>query len=95
MLVANPRPAHDRSNGNDMIIAKPGINSMKGLKGKKIGLEIGLVDHLLLQKGLEKFSMKESDVTARRTSRSGEARPPTSTTGIRSTMARAGIGAPA
>src|SRR5882724_6110981 len=53
---------NDYSNGNDMIIAKPGINSMKDLKGKKIGLEIGLVDHLLLQKGLEKFSMKESDV---------------------------------
>jgi NitT/TauT family transport system substrate-binding protein len=52
----------DYSNGNDMIIAKKGITSIKGLKGKKIGLEIGLVEHLMLQKGLEKAGMKESDV---------------------------------
>jgi NitT/TauT family transport system substrate-binding protein len=52
----------DFSNGNDMIIAKKGITSIKGLKGKKVGLEIGLVEHLMLQKGLEKAGMKESDV---------------------------------
>src|SRR5262245_4119100 len=28
----------DYSNGNDMIVAKPGITSVKALKGKKIGL---------------------------------------------------------
>lgn len=53
----------DYSNGNDMIIAKPGIKSIKDLKGKKIGLETGFVEHLLLLKGLEKAGMKESDVT--------------------------------
>jgi len=53
---------NDYSNGNDMIVARPGINSLKELKGKKVGLEIGLVDHLLLQKGLEKVGMKETDV---------------------------------
>ena len=52
----------DYSNGNDMIVAKKGITSLKGLKGKKIGLEIGLVEHLLLLKGMEKVGMKESDV---------------------------------
>ena len=52
----------DYSNGNDMIVAKKGITSLKGLKGKKVGLEIGLVEHLMLQKGLEKAGMKESDV---------------------------------
>ncbi|NOT15630.1 MAG: ABC transporter substrate-binding protein [Methylotenera sp.] len=52
----------DYSNGNDMIIAKPGIKSIKDLKGKKIGLETGFVEHLLLLKGLEKAGMKESDV---------------------------------
>lgn len=52
----------DYSNGNDMIVAKKGITSLKGLKGKKVGLEIGLVEHLLLLKGLEKVGMKESDV---------------------------------
>ncbi len=53
----------DYSNGNDMIVAKPGFKSLKDLKGKKIGLETGLVEHLLLLNGLEKAGMKESDVT--------------------------------
>jgi NitT/TauT family transport system substrate-binding protein len=52
----------DYSNGNDMIVARPGIADMKGLKGKKIGLEIGLVEHLMLLKGLEKAGLKETDV---------------------------------
>jgi len=52
----------DYSNGNDMIVDKPGIDSLKALKGKKIGLEVGLVEHLLLLKGLEKAGMKDSDV---------------------------------
>lgn len=53
----------DYSNGNDMIIGKPGIKSLKDLKGKKIGLETGFVEHLLLLNGLEKAGLKESDVT--------------------------------
>ena len=52
----------DYSNGNDMIVARPGISDLKGLKGKKVGLEIGLVEHLMLLKGLEKVGLKESDV---------------------------------
>ena len=52
----------DYSNGNDMIVAKPEIKSLKDLKGKKIGLETGFVEHLLLLNGLEKAGMKESDV---------------------------------
>jgi NitT/TauT family transport system substrate-binding protein len=54
---------NDYSNGNDMIVAKPGINSVKELKGKKIGVELGFVDHLLVLKALEANGMKESDVT--------------------------------
>ena len=53
----------DYSNGNDMIIAKPGIKNLKDLKGKKVGTELGIVDHLLLLYGLEKAGMKESDLT--------------------------------
>jgi NitT/TauT family transport system substrate-binding protein len=53
----------DYSNGNDMIVGKPGIKSLKDLKGKKVGLETGFVEHLLLLNGLEKAGMKESDVT--------------------------------
>lgn len=52
----------DYSNGNDMIVGKPGIGSLKDLKGKKIGVEIGFVEHLLLLNGLEKAGMKETDV---------------------------------
>ncbi|MCF3652387.1 ABC transporter substrate-binding protein [Synoicihabitans lomoniglobus] len=52
----------DYSNGNDMVVAQPGISSLKDLKGKKIGVEIGFVDHLLLLNGLKKAGMSESDV---------------------------------
>ena len=52
----------DYSSGNDMIVAKRGIKDIKGLKGKKVGLEVGLVEHLMLDKALEKSGMKESDV---------------------------------
>ena len=44
---------NDYSNGNDMIVAKPGISNLKDLQGKKIGLEAGFVIHLLLLKGAE------------------------------------------
>jgi NitT/TauT family transport system substrate-binding protein len=54
---------NDYSNGNDMIVAAPGIESMKDLKGKKVGIEQGFVEHLLLLTGLEKNGMKLEDVT--------------------------------
>ncbi len=54
---------NDFSNGNDMVVAKPGIESVKDLKGKKIGVEVGFVSHLLLLKGLEANGMSEADVT--------------------------------
>ena len=48
----------DYSNGNDMIVGKPGIKSVKDLKGKKIGIEVGLVEHLLLLHALKEAGMK-------------------------------------
>ncbi|MDB6130753.1 MAG: NlpA lipoprotein [Verrucomicrobiales bacterium] len=54
--------AIDYSDGNDKIIGKPGINSIKDLKGKKVGIEVNLVDHLLLLKALELNGLKQSDV---------------------------------
>lgn len=54
---------NDISYGNDMIVAKAGINSIKDLKGKKIGLELGFVEHLMLLKALEANGMTEADVT--------------------------------
>jgi len=53
----------DFSDGNDMIVGKPGIETFKDLKGKKVGLELNLVEHLLFLKGLEANGMKEEDVT--------------------------------
>ena len=42
--------------------ARPGIKSVKELKGKKIGVEIGFVSHLILLNGLEKAGLTEADV---------------------------------
>jgi NitT/TauT family transport system substrate-binding protein len=53
---------NDYSNGNDQIIGLPGIASVADLRGKKIGLELTLVEHLLLIKALEKQGMQQSDV---------------------------------
>ncbi|HET7487388.1 MAG TPA: ABC transporter substrate-binding protein [Acidimicrobiales bacterium] len=53
---------NDNSTGNDQIIAKPGIASVADLKGKKIGVEEGTVDHFLLLLGLEKAGLKPGDV---------------------------------
>ncbi|WP_311273980.1 ABC transporter substrate-binding protein [Methylobacterium sp. WCS2018Hpa-22] len=53
----------DYSNGNDMIVGKPGVKALADLKGKKVGLEVGLVEHLLLINGLTKLGLKETDVT--------------------------------
>ncbi len=58
MIIIN-----DYSNGNDMVVAKPGIESVKDLKGKKIGVEVGFVSHLLLLKALEANGLTEADVT--------------------------------
>lgn len=53
----------DFSNGNDKVIARPGIAAFKDLKGKKVGLELTLVEHLLFLKGCEKNGLKPTDVT--------------------------------
>ena len=52
---------NDFSNGNDMIVAKPGIESFEDLKGKKVGLEEGFVLHLLLLKGAEMAGIDASE----------------------------------
>lgn len=58
----------DYSDGNDMIVGKPGINSIKDLKGQKVGVELTLVEHLLLLQGLKVNGMSQSDVTLVNTS---------------------------
>jgi NitT/TauT family transport system substrate-binding protein len=53
----------DYSDGNDMIVAKSGIAKISELKGKKIGVETGFVDHLLLLYALKASNLAEKDVT--------------------------------
>ncbi|MDH4477240.1 MAG: ABC transporter substrate-binding protein [Verrucomicrobiaceae bacterium] len=54
---------NDFSNGNDMVVAAPGIKTLADLKGKKVGLEEGFVPHLLLLSGLEKAGISADSVT--------------------------------
>jgi len=53
----------DYSEGSDMIIGKPGINSIKDLKGQKVAVEFGLVEHFLLLEGLKRNGLTQNDVT--------------------------------
>ena len=52
----------DYSDGSDMIIGKLGIESIKDLKGQKVGIEATLVEHLLLLEALKQNGMSQSDV---------------------------------
>ena len=54
---------NDYSNGNDMVVAAPGVDSVADLKGKKIGVEIGFVGHLLLLDALKQQGMTEGTAT--------------------------------
>ena len=53
----------DYSSGNDMVVGRPGVKKITDLKGKKVGVEVGLVDHLLLDTALQKSGMSEKDIT--------------------------------
>jgi NitT/TauT family transport system substrate-binding protein len=54
---------NDNSTGNDQIIAKEGIDSVADLKGKKVAVEQGTVDHYLLLLALQKVGLTEKDIT--------------------------------
>ena len=54
---------NDYSNGNDMVVGRPGIESISDLKGQRVGVEVGFVGHLLLLTALEAHGMTENDVT--------------------------------
>jgi NitT/TauT family transport system substrate-binding protein len=53
----------DYSNGNDMIIGRPGLKTMADLKGRKVAVETGLVEHLLLLDALKKSGLTQNDIT--------------------------------
>ncbi|HET7737942.1 MAG TPA: ABC transporter substrate-binding protein [Tepidiformaceae bacterium] len=53
---------NDNSTGNDQIIASEDIESIEDLKGKRIGVEIAVVDNYLLLLGLESVGLTADDV---------------------------------
>lgn len=53
---------NDYSNGNDMVVAQPGIKKLSELKGKKVAVEVGFVDHLLLMEALKSAKLSETDI---------------------------------
>jgi NitT/TauT family transport system substrate-binding protein len=52
----------DYSNGNDKIVARPGIDAFADLKGKTVGLEFTMAEHLLFLKACEKSGISANDV---------------------------------
>jgi NitT/TauT family transport system substrate-binding protein len=53
---------NDNSTGNDQIIARPGINKIADLKGKRVAAEEGTVDHYLLTLALRKAGLSSKDI---------------------------------
>jgi NitT/TauT family transport system substrate-binding protein len=53
---------NDNSTGNDQIIINENIKSVKDLKGKKVAVEAGTVDHFLLVLALKRAGMDIKDV---------------------------------
>lgn len=53
---------NDNSTGNDKIIVREGINSIADLKGKRVAVEEGTVDHFLLLQGLKKAGLTQNDI---------------------------------
>jgi len=53
---------NDNSTGNDKIIAREGISSLADLKGKKVAVEQGTVDHYLLLLALAQAKLTEKDI---------------------------------
>jgi len=53
---------NDNSTGNDKIVARDGITSVADLKGKKVAVEEGTVDHYLLLLTLAEAKLTQSDI---------------------------------
>jgi NitT/TauT family transport system substrate-binding protein len=53
---------NDNSTGNDKIIAREGINSVADLRGKKVAVEEGTVDHYLLLLALDEANLTQEDI---------------------------------
>lgn len=53
----------DISNGADAVVAKPGINSLAELKGKRVGMENIPLGAYILSRVLDKSGLKATDMT--------------------------------
>jgi NitT/TauT family transport system substrate-binding protein len=53
---------NDNSAGNDKIIAAPGIQGVKELKGKRVAIEAGVVDDFLLTLALEQEGLSRQEL---------------------------------
>lgn len=53
---------NDNSTGNDQIIARSGIESVADLRGKRVAVEQGTVDHYLLLLALREAGLSETDI---------------------------------
>lgn len=53
---------NDNSTGNDKIVVREGINAIADLKGKKVAVEEGTVDHFLLLLGMQKEGLTAKDI---------------------------------
>ncbi|ADC89346.1 aliphatic sulfonates family ABC transporter, periplasmic ligand-binding protein [Thermocrinis albus DSM 14484] len=53
---------NDNSNGNDAIVAKNYIKTINDLRGKKVAVEVGAIDHFFLLYVLQKYGLTEKDV---------------------------------
>ena len=52
----------DYSNGGDIIVARDPITKLEELKGKKVGVEIGLLGTYILSRAMETAGLKADDV---------------------------------
>jgi NitT/TauT family transport system substrate-binding protein len=53
----------DFSKGADGIVARPPITDVAGLRGKRVGAEIGTLTHFVLLRALERANVNEGEVT--------------------------------
>jgi NitT/TauT family transport system substrate-binding protein len=53
---------NDNSTGNDQVIAREGISGVADLKGRKVAVEQGTVDHYLLLLALTEAGLSQKDV---------------------------------
>jgi NitT/TauT family transport system substrate-binding protein len=54
---------NDNSTGNDQIICDASVRTVADLRGKRVGVEMGVVDHFLLLQGLAREGIAPQDVT--------------------------------